>query len=195
MVSPQRLLPFVALAALASFPLGCASHPGPAAPTPTSPPHEAPAERRTVEAMVIPVPGGYQIDGVTFVGSTLPDALLRSTSSAPPNDPQWFVGAIVRISSLGSSSGTRIESAELITHAGVLEGELQASKGFFSVDRHLLDRSHLEKLFASRGGAAPGDRVRLWGQPRIERCNPGEQCLVGRGSLPLFDVARAEKLP
>ena len=92
------------------------------------------------------------------------------------------------------TSATKLEVAELVTRAEIVEGTLQRSKGFFDVGKYLVRRDDLGWSLASSGGPKEGTRVRLWGQPRIVHCNPDEQCLEG-GSLPIFDVGRAEKLP
>jgi hypothetical protein len=75
----------------------------------------------------------------------------------------------------------------------MIEGTLARSKGFFSLAGRLIIRDDLAWSLAPSGGRE-GDRVRLYGQPRTVVCEPGAQCLI-EGSLPLFDVGRAERLP
>jgi hypothetical protein len=60
------------------------------------------------------------------------------------------------------------------------------------VGQHLVRRDDLDWSLVA--GWKDGDRVRLWGQPRVVVCDPRAQCLLG-GSIPMFDVGRAQKLP
>jgi len=195
----------------------------PSANTPRSPPNAGPAEeegelragRRTFRGMVRPTKGGYEVRGVIVDGQSLTEALARSAIDGIPSNPQWFLGAEVRITAEliahedaprppgglaeqrqeGSWLGApRVELAELVARAEVVEGELLRSKGFFQVGPYLVNREDLRWSLSASGGGKDGERVRLWGQPRIVHCAPGSQCLRG-GSLPIFAVGRAEKLP
>ena len=179
------------------------------------------AGRRTFRGMVRPTKGGYEVRGVIFEDGALPDALAKSVMDGIPSDPQWFLGSVVRVTAeivadeyeadapdqVGKPrglveqrrSGTwltakTIERVELVARAETVEGVLSRSKGFFEVGKYLVRRDDVAWSLAGSGGGKEGERVRLWGQPRIVRCHPDAQCLEG-GSLPIFDVGRAEKLP
>ncbi len=195
------------------------SAPAPAeAPLPRAFPPEEEGEllagRRTFRGMVKPTKGGFEVRGVVLDGSALPDALAKSALDGTPRDARWFLGAVVRVTaeltthesesmkddlavqtrSGGWTSAIRVDAAELVHAAETIEGVVQRSKGLFQVGGYLVRRDDLGWSLAGSGGGNEGDRVKLWGQPRIVHCNPGEQCLEG-GSLPFFDVGRAEKLP
>ncbi|MDI1484478.1 hypothetical protein QHF84_48225 [Polyangium sp. y55x31] len=186
-------------------------------------PSEAPGAAATVEAtpkravasgMVRPTKGGYMVGNVVVDG----DLLQKALADAPGKDPNtadWFLGAVVRIEGelhehgaspakspdglvLQMRSGpyteaTRIDAAAIEKPAVKIEGTLARSKGLFSLAGHLITKEDLDWSLAPNGGRA-GDRVRLYGQPRTVVCEPNTQCLI-EGSLPLFDVARAERLP
>ena len=164
--------------------------------------------------MVRPTKGGYEVRGAIVDDSVLRKAL----AGAPGNDPQnadWFVGAVVQIEGelhkhaaptkekgdgpVAQMRGgswlqvTRVDSATIVAPAEVIEGTLGRSKGFFTLAGRLIRHDDLEWSLAPEGGRE-GDRVRLHGQPRTVVCEPNAQCLIG-GSLPLFDVGRAERLP
>lgn len=165
--------------------------------------------------MVRPTKGGYEIRSVLLEDAALPDALAKSAMDGIPKDPQWFLGAVVRVTAEivahdsppprsdglaeqrreGSwLSSSTIEVAELLERAQQIEGTVTRSKGLFQVGQHLVRREDLAWSLASSGGGKEGDRVRLWGQPRTVHCAPNAQCLEG-GSIPMFDVGRAEKTP
>lgn len=170
--------------------------------------------RRTFRGMVRATKDGYEVRGVILEGQSLPAALARRANDGIPSDPQWFLGAVVRVTAelfahdeapprpdglaeqgrQGSWLGaTSVELAELVTRAEVVEGELVRSKGFFQIGAYLVNRQDLGWSLSGSGGGRVGDRVRLWGQPSVVQCAPNAQCLVG-GSLPIFAVGRAEKL-
>jgi len=179
------------------------------------------AGRRTFRGMVRPVKGGYEVRGVVLPDSALRDGLAKSAMDGIPSDPQWFQGAVVRVtaeivaheyevdvparppgegglaeqkSSGRELTARKIEVVELVARAETIEGVLQRSKGFFELGKYLVSRDDLGWALAGAGGGKEGDRVRLWGQPRVVHCLPHQQCLEG-GALPIFDVGRAEKLP
>ncbi|UQA58686.1 hypothetical protein [Polyangium aurulentum] len=189
----------------------------PAPSPPNEPSAEAPLEEGHVvfRGMVRPTKGGYEVRGAIVDESMLRKALAGS----PRNDPQnadWFLGAMVQIEGelqkhaaptekkedgpVAQTRGgswlqvTRVDSATIVAPAEVIEGTLGRSKGFFTLAGRLISHHDLEWALAPEGGRE-GDRVRLFGQPRTVVCEPPHvQCLIG-GSLPLFDVGRAERLP
>ena len=83
-----------------------------------------------------------------------------------------------------------IESITIVKPAETIEGTLSRSKGLFAVGDRLVTS---EDLGWSLRDAKTGDRVRLYGQPRTYVCPPDAQCLIG-GSIPLFDIGRAERM-
>jgi hypothetical protein len=164
--------------------------------------------------MIRPTKGGYEVRGAIVDDS----ALRKALASAPGSDPKnadWFLGAMVRIEgelqkheapaaqrqdepAAQMRSGpwievTRIDAATIVEPAKVIEGKLSRSKGFFALSGRLVTPADLDWSLAPEGGRE-GDRVRLYGQPRTVVCEPNAQCLI-QGSLPLFDVGRAERLP
>lgn len=178
---------------------------------------DAPLEAGAVrwEGMVLPTKGGYSVRGVTLDGGLFVDKLNASALDSLPSDPEWFLGAVVRVSgelrqvsdeasrdgglAVQTRAGTwfvadQVHTIELVRRALQIEGVLARSKGLWSVDRYLVNHRDLEWALVSGGGGKAGARVRLWGQPRTVVCDPRAQCLEG-GSLPLFDVARARVLP
>lgn len=164
------------------------------------------------EGMITATKGGYLVRGVVVDDAELRKGVAGMVDVLPA-DPEWFLGALVRVacelrrhqvdSAVGPDgivvqtrmgtwfSATKIERIELVARAEAIEGTLSSSKGFFALGQHLVKRQDI--AWAARGAGA-GDRVRLWGQPRIVKCRPQEQCLIG-GELPLFEVARGERLP
>lgn len=165
--------------------------------------------------MVLPVKGGYEVRGVVF-SELFAQRLTDSSVDGKPADPDWFLGAIVRVTAelasaqtpmplthdrelaVQTSSGSslrvvRLDTVELVENASTIEGTLTRSKGLFQVDRYLVRESDLDWSLVGSGGPKEGMRVKLWGQPRIIRCKPGAQCLT-TGSLPMFRVARAQRL-
>lgn len=153
--------------------------------------------------MVRPTKGGVSVRGVTFAV----EHLVAAVPSYPDIDA--MLGDRVRIvaelearDGHASTEGVvaqaragpwfvpiRLVSAVVVDEAVVIEGDVQRSKGLYSVGGHLVRR---EDLAWALGGRDPlGRRVRLWGQPRTVDCPPMTQCLVS-GSLPMFDVGRAE---
>lgn len=174
----------------------------------------APRPAASVSGMIRPSKGGYMVGSAVVDG----DLLRKALANAPerdPNNAEWFLGAVVRIegelrevgaSPAGDPDGlavqtragpytevARIDVAAIERPAVTIEGELGRSKGLFSLAGHLITQQDLDWALAPDGGR-PGERVRLHGQPRTYVCDPNEQCLI-EGSLPLFDVGRAERLP
>ncbi len=172
-----------------------------------------PAGRVSFTGMVTPVKDGFSVRGVV-----VPDALreaLRDAHDGVPEDPGWFLGANVKLTGtvVSHDDGPRggrgavveqghegrwlamseVEGAELVAMPVVVEGTLSRSKGLFQIGEYLVTKADLAWSLVSTGGGKEGDRVRLYGQPRTYRCDPREQCLSG-GSIPMFDVGRAEKL-
>jgi hypothetical protein len=164
--------------------------------------------------MVRPTKGGYEVHGVIIDDGALKKA-LAATPGRDAKDADWFLGAVLRLEGelrgetappapvpgepiLQQRSGPslqlmRIDVATIVKPAEVIEGTLARSKGFFALAGHLLGRHDLAWSLAPQGGRE-GDRVRLYGQSRTVVCEPNAQCLIG-GSLPLFDIGRAERLP
>lgn len=154
--------------------------------------------------------------GLTVRGVVLGDDMLRralASASAAPTD-EALLGARVRMTAEliqhedapareggiveQRRSGPwiqakRVESAEITAQPVRIEGTISRSKGLFQVGEHLVTRDDLAWSLAPEGGKE-GQRVRLWGQPRVYTCAPNEQCLSG-GSIPMFDVGRAERVP
>ncbi len=172
-----------------------------------------PEGRVAFVGMVRPVKGGHEVRGVFFDGESIPTALAKSSVDGVPSDADWFLGAKVRVTATlirhespppradglaeqrreGSFlEASKLELAELVARAEVLEGPIHRSKGLFQIGDRMVSRSDLE--WSLPGGFSEGDRVRLWGQPRTHVCDPRAQCLQG-GSIPLFDVGRGKKLP
>jgi hypothetical protein len=176
---------------------------------------EGPLEEGLVcwEGMVRPTKGGYDVRGVTLDGAELPRRLAESAVDGLPKEPEWFLGAVVRITAelrkheavegrtdaglaVQTRGGTwfyatRVDRVELVARAQSIEGTLGRSKGLYSLGAYLIDRGDVDW---SLRGAGEGSRVRLFGQPHTVKCGPQEQCLIG-GTLPMFEIGRAEKLP
>lgn len=166
----------------------------------------------TWRGMVVPTKGGFQIRGVTVDHEAFTKLLFASAIDGDPSDSDWYLGAVVRVHGTvvrhadegpdpsglhaqrraGSWLGaTRLEWVELVRNAEQIEGVLRRSKGFFSVGKALVTPRDIGWAVV---GAAEGDKVKLWGQLRVEVCDPRAQCLV-EGSLPIFEVGRGQKLP
>lgn len=155
-----------------------------------------------------------------MVGSVILDDsdLKKALANAPGRDAgssEWFLGAVVRIEgelhgeaapaerrpdepivqmrSGPSLTITRIDTATIVKPAEVIEGTLARSKGLFELGGHLITREDLAWSLAPQGENQTG-RVRLYGQSRTVVCEPNAQCLIG-GSIPMFDVGRAQRLP
>ncbi|HEY8379366.1 MAG TPA: hypothetical protein VIK91_22885, partial [Nannocystis sp.] len=159
-------------------------------PAPTSTPKAA-----TVSGMIRPTKGGYMVGEAVVAGELLREALARAPGR-DPKDPEWFLGAVVRIegelreSEASSGRGpdglaqqtregsytaiVRVDAATIEKPAVAIEGELGRSKGLFSLAGHLIAAQDLDWALAPEGGR-PGDRVRLYGQPRTYVCAPYEQ--------------------
>jgi hypothetical protein len=167
--------------------------------------------------MITPVKDGYGVGGVVIT-EKLRDR-IRELVDVLPKDPDWFLGAKVKLTgkvvahdddprgpggivSQGHEGSWRsldaIDSIALVAMPVVIEGQLARSKGLFAIDRYLVTKEDLAWSLIGSGGGKEGDRVRLFGQPRVVHCDPREQCLGGTGSgagtIPLFDVGKAEKL-
>lgn len=179
---------------------------------------DTPLEEGSVrwEGMVRPTKGGYEVRGVTVDSGIFREKLEASALDNDPSDPDWFLGAVVRITgvlekisneepampgglAVQARSGTwyhpkQISVVELVRNAQQIEGTIARSKGMWSVDKYLVNHRDLEWALVSGGGGKAGINVRIWGQPRVYQCDPREQCLQG-GSIPLFDVARARVIP
>jgi hypothetical protein len=166
----------------------------------------------TFQGMVRPTKGGYDVRGVIVGDGTLPKALAHARGAAEKNS-DWFLGAIVRLTGqlvkheapppskdglvMQMRSGTwfdleRLEAASVVKPAEMIEGTLHRSKGFFSVGGRLVTAEDVAWSLGPKGSAT-GEDVRLFGQSRTVVCEPNAQCLL-EGSLPLFDVGRAERL-
>jgi len=163
------------------------------------------------EGMVRGTKGGYEVRDVI-----IDDHVLEGALGPPGADGtrRELLGSVLRIEGDLTKhttppqkdsdepeqmrSGTwfeasRIDSAKVAKPAEVIEGTLARSKGFYSIAGRLVSHEDFER-YLGRRESKPSDRARLYGQPRTVHCEPNAQCLVG-GSLPLFDVARAEWLP
>lgn len=170
-----------------------------------------------VVGMVRPTKDGYFVGDVVVDNDMLSGA-LATDPARKAKDPDWFLGAVVRVEAdvqhhevpaaaaqdpeTGAVAQTRmgswkraayVKSAKVIVPAAVIEGTIGRSKGFFVVAGRLVDRADLAWALAPDGGQE-GVRVRLYGQFRTQHCEPDAQCLI-EGSLPLFDVGRAVRLP
>ncbi len=178
------------------------------------PPNEPLAEGHVVfQGMVRPTKGGFEIRGVIVDDDMLPKALAH-VPEARLGERDWFLGAIVRITGqlkkheaknvdengviMQMRAGTwfsleRLEDAQLMAPAEIVEGQLKRSKGFFSVGDKLISQDDVAWSLGTQEDRE-GERVRLYGQSRTVYCEPNAQCLI-QGSLPLFDVGRAERLP
>jgi hypothetical protein len=162
--------------------------------------------------MVLPTKGGFDVRGVTIDVGALEAACARGGATNLSGDA--LLGAKLRIDAelvregnddtddrdarVQRRSGTwfrvaKLHLAEVVAPPRSIEGELSRSKGLYALEGRLVDTDDLERMLPSKKGL-DGRRVRLWGQPRDYVCGPNEQCLV-EGSLPMFDVARAELLP
>lgn len=163
--------------------------------------------------MLRPTKGGLDLRGVTFSLEALSAALEAEggpargyddllgarvsvvaslKSVADPAQPESKRGAVQRRSGAHFVSDDLI-SAQIEAEAEQIEGLVARSKGLLSVSKYLVQREDLRWALPGAPDAI-GLRVKLWGQPRTVHCNPEEQCLIG-GSLPMFDVARAERVP
>ncbi|MFO0612935.1 MAG: hypothetical protein U0414_10125 [Polyangiaceae bacterium] len=211
----------------------------------SSPPKNAPAEIAEADpvhpgyvsftGMITPAKDGFSVRGVV-VTEKLRDQ-IRSVVDVLPKDPDWFIGAKVKLTGkvaqhdddprgpglAGGPGGIVsqghdgawmsldvIDRIELVALPVVVEGELTRSKGLFALDpctetphekgapptrpcSYLVSRGDLAWSLVGSGGGNEGDRVRLFGQPRLVVCDPRDPCLTG-GTIPMFDVGRAEKL-
>ena len=119
-------------------------------------------------------------------------AMQAAGSGTPPCDARSYV-TIMQTRSGSWFQVVRVNAAEVVKPAEIIEGTLARSKGFFTVGGRLLRRDDLAWALSPTGGQE-GVRVRVYGQSRTVVCGPEEQCLI-EGSLPLFDVGRAVRLP
>lgn len=164
------------------------------------------------QGMVRPTKGGFDVRGVIVDYDDLSRAAASRDGAAA--HPESLLGAKVRITAelareggaddtpedpavavqrrTGSWFGVRrIEKLEVIAEPVRIEGEVRRSKGLYQVGDHLVTSDDLGWSLVELNGRFESKRVRLWGQPRTVVCEPNAQCLVG-GSLPMFDVGRAE---
>ena len=163
--------------------------------------------------MVVPTKGGYRV-GEAIVDGAMLTAALPPPASGAVIESEGFVGANLQVtgvleqvdsSTAVSAEGLpqqtragswwalrRIDAVAIASPAVMIEGTLSPSKGFFSLDKYLINRSDLAWALAPNGGKA-GDRLRLWGQPYVVTCAPNAQCLLG-GQLPIFVVGRAQRI-
>ena len=164
----------------------------------------------TFEGMVRPAKGGLDVRGVLLDESDVKGAL-----AAPVTDIESLMGARVRVTASlvehderanrspdGEVSQERtghffrpkkIHAVTVVAAAQVLEGTLGRSKGFFTLEGKLVDHHELDRALAPKP-AASGERVKLYGQARTVVCDPHAQCLI-EGSLPVFDIGRAVRVP
>lgn len=233
----MRVWPSFLVTVLAANAAGCAS---PAAPSTTSPntsassasepamssSSSAPAPKPediadgadvrpgyvSFTGMVTPVKDGFHVRGVTV--TEMLRARMKDTHDVTPKDPDWFLGAKVKLTgtvarhedhpmseggvvSQGHDGSWLamdvVDRVELVAMPVMVEGTLTRSKGLFQIGEYLVTKDDLAWSLVSSGGGKDGDRVRLWGQPRIYPCDPREPC-SSEGSIPLLDVGRAEKL-
>lgn len=166
----------------------------------------------TFQGMVRGTKGGYDVRGVIIDDDILPKA-LATAPEAKTQDRDWLLGTVVKITgvlhkhsappqepgepAIQMRSGTwfdleKLETVVVVKAAEMIAGPLVRSKGFFSVGSHLVSESDVAWALSPQGGKE-GDRVRFYGQSRTVDCEPNAQCLI-EGSLPLFDVARAERV-
>lgn len=162
--------------------------------------------------MVTPTKGGYVVGSVVVDPTFLERLLAASAIDVVPREPDWFLGAVVRVTGLlvqrtdegapedgvqvqrrsGSwLEASRLDAVVLVTPAMMVEGALTRSKGLYAIDKVLVGR---HDVAWSLGAVEEGARVRLWGQLHVQVCDPRAQCLTG-GSLPIFQVGRAKRLP
>ena len=160
----------------------------------------------TFTGMVVPSDGDFRIGGAVVERKVLTGHLPPRvyTAGLENNDPEWFVGAELRVTGLlekvnNPSSPTddqfvlrQVDSIAVAAPAVMIEGTLAPSKGFFQLASYLINRDDLRSALAPNSGAA-GDQLRLWGQPHIVRCAPNAQCLLS-GELPIFVIGRAQLL-
>lgn len=175
-------------------------------------PDDAPLEVGLVrfEGMVRPTKDGYDVRGAVFDHEELASA-LRSVE-AGRREPEWFLGAKIRVTaelaSVGSeqapSSGElpaqgraglwldvrTVRGVEVVAEPVQIDGTLTRSKGFFALGGYLVTQEDVRWSLVALNGRYESKRVRLWGQPRTVKCEPNAQCLI-EGSLPIFDVGRA----
>lgn len=163
--------------------------------------------------MLVPTKGGYRV-GEAIVDGAMLTAALPPPASGAVIDSEGFVGANLQVtgvleqvdsSTAVSAEGLprqtragswwalrRIDAVAIASPAVMIEGTLSPSKGFFSLDKYLINRSDLAWALAPNGGKA-GEQYRVWGQPSVVTCAPNAQCLLG-GQLPIFVVGRAQRL-
>ncbi len=163
--------------------------------------------RVAFEGMARPTKGGVDVRGVTLDEGDV----SRRLGAQGKGSPDAHFGARLRVVAtlekveshpkagepvMQTRSGTffvprAVESITIVKPAEVLEGTLARSKGMFAIGGRMVTSADLDW---SLRDAKSGDRVRLWGQPRTYVCPPQAQCLI-EGSIPIFDVGRAERLP
>ncbi len=167
----------------------------------------------TFTGMAVPTKGGYRVSEAV-VDDTILTAALPKPASGAVIEAEWFVGANLQITGMieqiDAATSTTIDGQQMQNRTGrwfalqridalavanpavMIEGTLAPSKGFFSLDKYLINRSDLDWALSPSGGKA-GERLRLWGQPYVVTCAPNAQCLIG-GQLPIFVVGRAQRI-
>jgi hypothetical protein len=192
--------------------LTAARAPSPAPPSDKGAPlREIPGEEPLVEGRVAfegmarPTKGGVNVRGVTLDDAEVARYLAAQTQGDAHLGARLRIVATLRkVESppqrpgepvMQMRTGTffvphAIESITIVKPAETIEGTLSRSKGLFAVGDRLVTS---EDLGWSLRDAKTGDRVRLYGQPRTYVCPPDAQCLIG-GSIPLFDIGRAEHM-
>lgn len=164
----------------------------------------------TFEGMIRLAKGGLDVRGVL-----LDEGDVKHWLASPVANTETLIGARVRVTAslvehddapsrtprgeiVQERSGHFFRAKELVAvtvvaEAQVVEGTLGRSKGFFTLEGKLLDHHDLDRALLPKP-AASGEHVKVYGQARTVVCDPRAQCLI-EGSLPLFDIARAERLP
>lgn len=164
----------------------------------------------TFEGMVRRAKGGLDVRGVLLDESDVKGALAQ-----PVADLESLLGARVRVtaslvehdeSADGAPRGEvaqqrtghffqpkKLHAVAVLAEAQVLEGTLGRSKGFFTLEGKLVEHHELDRALAPKP-AASGEHVKIYGQARTVVCDPHAQCLI-EGSLPVFDIGRAVRVP
>lgn len=171
----------------------------------------------TFVGMIRPAKDGFHVGAVT-VTEHLRER-MRDVEDVKPADPEWFVGAKVKLTgqverhedhpmdsngivSQGHDGSwlamDAIERVELVAMPVVVEGTLAApppgatgGAQTFAIGDYLVTADDLAWSLVASGGAKIGARVRLVGQPR-PACDPRGPCPPTM-TPPIFDVARASK--
>ncbi len=164
----------------------------------------------TFEGMARPANGGLDVRGVLLDESdvkgalaepvadleTLMGARLRVTASLTEHDESVNVpsrGEVAQQRTGHFFQPKKLHAVAVLADAQVLEGTLGRSKGFFTLEGRLVDHHELDRALAPKP-AASGEHVKIYGQARTVVCDPHAQCLI-EGSLPVFDIGRAVRVP